>query len=141
MTKPQAKAVKVEKKAPQTSAVKKEESHPKASIKSKTEAKTKPVQASVAGLTSSPVPKVAHSLKPGLTEIDKKRIIAEDAIIREELQNLGCVLIDKRDKKGALWIVPPEGKDIKTTILALAKRFHLSFIFTEKRRQRYQTLA
>ena len=132
MTKPQAKAVKVEKKAPQTSAVKKEESHPKASIKSKTEVKTKPVQASVAGLTSSPVPKVAHSLKPGLTEIDKKRIIAEDAIIWEELQNLGCVLIDKRDKKGALWIVPPEGKDIKTTILALAKRFHLSFIFTEK---------
>ena len=127
----QGKTVATVKKQAHKVAAKKAESRRKVTPASNAETQATPMQPSIAGMTSSPVPTVAYSSNPDLTEDDKKRIIAEDAILWEELQNLGCVLIDKRAKNGALWIVPPEGKNIKSTIFALAKRFHLSFSYSE----------
>ena len=80
-------------------------------------------------MRSSPVPTQAYSTCPDLTESDKNRILAEEAVIWSELKDLGCILIDKRDNGGALWVVPPEGREsiVKKTMFSLAKRFKLSF--------------
>lgn len=130
-TKPKPKAqlstVKVEHLTSAKPPLRKVEPQPLKSTRTKTASTSKEATSSVTGLKSSPAPKVAYSSRADLTATDKKRILAEDAIIWEELQQLGCVLIDKREKRGALWIVPPEGKSIKSTIFDLAKRFHLSF--------------
>lgn len=108
----------------------KEIEKPKAKPKTvSTSSKKKPVKKpTVAGLESSPVPTEAYSKRLGLTEADRKRIIEEDAVIWSELEALGCVLIDKRHRKGALWIVPPPGVEIKDTIFSLARRFKVSFV-------------
>ena len=127
ITKPKPSTVKVEHKAP----LKKAETQTRKSTRTKAASNPKEALPSVAGLKSSPAPKVAYSSKKGLTDADKKRIVAEDAIIWKELQKLGCVLIDKREKKGSLWIVPPTGTSIASTIKDLEKRFGLSFDFAE----------
>ena len=76
-------------------------------------------------MSSSPVPTQAYSTRTDLTESDKKRILAEEAVIWSELDDLGCILIDKRENGGALWVVPPKGKEsiVKSTMFSLAKRF------------------
>lgn len=98
----------------------------KSSRSKKTDAVKKAAQPD---MRSSPVPTQAYSTCPDLTESDKNRILAEEAVIWSELKDLGCILIDKRDNGGALWVVPPEGREsiVKKTMFSLAKRFKLSF--------------
>lgn len=98
----------------------------KSSRTKKTDAVKKTAQP---GMSSSPVPTQAYSTRTDLTESDKKRILAEEAVIWSELDDLGCILIDKRENGGALWVVPPKGKEsiVKSTMFSLAKRFKLSF--------------
>ena len=82
----------------------------------------------VKGLKSSPVPTKAYSKRENLSKDEVQRIIEEDHTMWAEFEKLGCVVIDKREKKGALWIVPPEGVNIKSTIYSFAKRFKVPFV-------------
>ena len=85
------------------------------------------------GMSSSPLPTQAYSSRTDLTESDKNRT-AEDAVIWSELKALGCNLIDKRGNGGALWVVPPEGKEsiVKKTLFSLKKRFNIVYQWSPK---------